>query len=81
MKTWIDWMNRIAAGMLFHGGYVTAPRLRVIGQSAPAARDERPQSIADHRAGCGDEGRVSAETRGYQNRQCNVTDALRPGRV
>lgn len=51
MKTWIDWMNRIAGGMLFQGGYVATPRMLVAGQAAQVARDEHPEPAAEQRAG------------------------------
>ncbi|HET7204822.1 MAG TPA: hypothetical protein VFI92_15790 [Steroidobacteraceae bacterium] len=41
MKTWIDWVSRMAVGMLFQGGYVTSPTLLGVGRPAQAAGGAR----------------------------------------
>ena len=52
MKTWIDWMSRIADGMLFQGGYVTSPTMVAVGRPAPVAGDatRAPEGCEDSRA-------------------------------
>jgi hypothetical protein len=59
VKTWIDWMSRIAGGMLFQGGYVTSPTM-VTGDATRApegCEDSRGRPIAArtcHEKGPGD---------------------------
>lgn len=45
MKTWIDAISRIAAGMLFQGGYVTSPTMLVAGRGVPAVDGSRPAVV------------------------------------
>ena len=45
MKTWIERMNDIAAGMLFQGGYVAAPPRRVFGHPTRVGSDARHEAM------------------------------------
>lgn len=41
MKTWTEFMNHIAAGLLFQGGYLATPTRRVLERSARVGFDAR----------------------------------------
>jgi hypothetical protein len=45
VKTWIERMNDIAAGMVFQGGYVAAPPQRVFGHPTRVGSDARHEAM------------------------------------
>jgi hypothetical protein len=45
VKTWIERMSDIAAGMLFQGGYVAAPPQRVFGHPTRVGSDARHEAM------------------------------------
>lgn len=59
MKTWIDGISRIAAGMLFQGGYVTSTTMLAAGRTKDAFDGARPGPGA-----CGSRAVVFAQSSG-----------------
>jgi hypothetical protein len=51
VKTWIERMNDIAAGMLFQGGYVAAAPQTVLGHPTRVGSDARYEAMTRAAAG------------------------------